>query len=91
MGKRRHDMALPGELNGLDGTICEDCGAELQLCVCRSAAGYYLGYWCHCSGPVSREAGYYDTLDEARDNLEKVRRGEVPDKCRQALYEARLI
>jgi hypothetical protein len=41
----------------------------VELEVCHSAAGYYIGTWCNC-GPYSRESGYYRTSDEARRRLE---------------------
>jgi hypothetical protein len=42
---------------------------QLNLKVLRSKAGYYVGTWCEC-GPVSRETGYYKTMEEAsKDSL----------------------
>jgi hypothetical protein len=61
-------MALEGELKGFNGVTCT-CGAKLTLQVCRSAAGYYLGYFCTCSGPISRETGYYPFRDLAEADL----------------------
>ena len=68
---------LPGETIGFDGVICEgdDLGdgkhdaLQLKLEVCRSAAGYYLGYNCPYCGPYSRETGYFDTKKEAEEVL----------------------
>ena len=65
-------MALPGELKGLDGTICDGCNTPLELTVCRSAAGFYLGYFCGCCGPYSRETGYWATRGEAEGALTKL-------------------
>lgn len=48
--------------------VCEDCGVSVELEVCHSAAGYYIGTWCSC-GPYSRESGYYRTSDEAERRL----------------------
>lgn len=62
-------MALESELMGLNGTICDGCGAELLLGVCRSAAGWYLGYFCGNCGPYSRETGYFTSAQEAADAL----------------------
>ena len=76
-------MALEGKLKGLDGTVCSDCGAVLELRVCRSAAGYYLGYFCDQCGPYSRETGYYPTREEAEEELAK----EVPDKLRTTEFK----
>ena len=76
-------MALPGELKGLDGTTCEDCGAELALDVQRSAAGWYLGYFCGCCGPYSRETGYFATRAEAEVALDAyLEDGEKPENLR---------
>ena len=61
-------MAMPGELEGVHGTEC-DCGAVLELHVCMSAAGYYLGYECDACGPWSRDCGYFKTRDEAETAL----------------------
>jgi len=69
-------MALQGELSGLNGVVC--CGKTLVLQVCRSAAGFYLGYICASCGPISRETGYYATRKIAEANLAK----DVPDKLR---------
>jgi len=74
-------MALPGETAGLEGATCV-CGAELELSVCRSAAGYYLGYWCDRCGPYSRETGYFRTEGEARRELGWVETGTAPRKMR---------
>jgi hypothetical protein len=60
---------LPGETlatGALD--TCPDCGVKVELGVYRSAAGYYIGTWCHC-GPYSRESGYYPTREAAEDAL----------------------
>ena len=52
-------------------TACLECGTELTIQVCHSAAGYYIGYWCNMDGPHSRESGYYKTTGEAQTALEK--------------------
>lgn len=75
-------MAVEGELKGLKGIKCEDCGATLPLQVCHSAAGYYLGYYCNQCGPYSRETDYFVTSKEANTELEKVAKGEEPAKLR---------
>lgn len=62
-------MALPGE-TGHIGTNCMDCGAHLPAKVLRSGAGYYIGTFCDCCGPYSRESGYYPTKDAAKAALE---------------------
>lgn len=63
-------MALEGELKGLNGTNCSCCGRHLELEVCQSGAGYYLGYFCEKCGPYSRETCYWQTREEAEEALE---------------------
>ena len=46
---------LPGEIVGNTVTTCTECGTELTLGVYRSAAGYYLGFFCPQDGPYSSE------------------------------------
>jgi len=62
-------MALPGEVLSTDVATCEDCGTVLPLKVLRSAAGYYIGFFCPQCGPYSRESGYYRTYDQALNAL----------------------
>jgi len=57
-------MAIEGELERVKGAKC-DCGAGLDLKVCHSMAGYYLGYECEQCGPWSRETDYFRTRAEA--------------------------
>ena len=64
-------MVLPGETINKKRTKCVDCQRELELGVQRSAAGYYLGFWCDVCGPYSRESDYYETRAEAQEALEK--------------------
>ena len=66
-------MALPGELSGLEGVIC-DCGEHLDLDVYRSGAGYYVGYFCPMCGPYSRETDYFRNKDSAATALEVIKR-----------------
>jgi len=58
---------------GVPLTLKCDCGRTMELEVCRSNAGYYLGFECQCSGPYSRETDYFRTYDEAQLFLEKYR------------------
>lgn len=74
-------MTLPGETEGFDGATC-DCGKCLDLQVCRSAAGFYLGYVCPDCGPWSRETGYYGTRAAAEAELAVVEMGGVPANLR---------
>ena len=53
-------MTLPGECVNDTKTICYECGAALTIDVQRSAAGYYVGFYCPKCGPYS-ESGYYPT------------------------------
>jgi hypothetical protein len=76
--QRRTIIAVKGELKGLDGIACEDCGTHLSLQVCKSNAGYYLGYYCDCCGPYSRETGYFKSCEIAERELAK----EIPAKLR---------
>lgn len=62
-----YDM-LPGECSGMHGVKC-DCGKDLSLKICYSAAGHYLGYWCSHCGPWSRETKYFRTRAEAEKAL----------------------
>lgn len=52
---------------------CEGCGAKLEVEVLRSAAGYYIGQWCHeIDGPYSRlSQEYYKTEKLAQEALDK--------------------
>lgn len=53
------------------GKIAESCGYELELQVCKSGAGYYIGTWDSLEGPISRESvEYYKTQSEAKKALE---------------------
>lgn len=71
-------MAVNGELKGLKGITCEDCGTHLSLQVCKSNAGYYLGYCCDHCGPYSRETGYFKSREIAEKELTK----KIPAKLR---------
>jgi len=66
---------LEGEtLRSGASATCDECGVQVKLAVCQSAAGYYIGTNCNC-GPYTRETGYYETLEECRADLEKVKQG----------------
>lgn len=52
-------MVLPGEITGRKLHTQCSCGKIIDLKLCRSAAGYYLGYTCPECGPYGRETGYY--------------------------------
>ena len=62
-------MALPGECIHDTQTVCMECGTELNIQVLRSAAGYYIGFFCPTCGPYSRESGYYRSREEAEEAL----------------------
>ena len=55
-------------LSGAPDT-CEDCDERLELRVCRSAAGHYIGTMCSC-GPYSRESEYFNNHKEAQFALD---------------------
>jgi hypothetical protein len=62
---------IPGEtiLSGAPG-VCPECKVKLELKVCHSGAGYYIGTICNC-GPYSRESlNYYRTFDQAKRELD---------------------
>jgi hypothetical protein len=46
-----------------------DCGYKMELEVCRSAAGYYVGFVCNNCGPYDRLSGYFKTWEEAEECL----------------------
>ena len=54
------------------GEIAERYGfGKMELKVCRSGAGYYIGTWDDREGPISRESvHYYATAEEAQKALE---------------------
>ena len=62
-------MTLPGETVNSDMTECTDCEITLYIQVLRSAAGYYIGFFCPQCGPYSRESGYYKTHAQAKEAL----------------------
>jgi hypothetical protein len=62
-------MTLPGECVNDTQTTCHECGTELVIGVQKSAAGYYVGFFCDCCGPYSRESGYYRNYEEAEAAL----------------------
>jgi hypothetical protein len=56
---------IPGETISTGApTKCSDCGITVELKVCHSAAGYYVGSECNC-GPYSRESSYSKTYEQA--------------------------
>jgi hypothetical protein len=62
-------MTLPGECVNSNITTCHECGTELVIGIQKSAAGYYVGFFCDCCGPYSRESGYYRSHEEAETAL----------------------
>jgi hypothetical protein len=47
------------------------CGRKLTTRVLQSGAGYYIGTRCpRCGSPVTRESGYYPTIQAATHALE---------------------
>lgn len=67
-------MAMPGELDH-DRCLEESCGKPLELQVCMSGGGYYLGTECDFHGPNSRESGYFATREEAEAALTQWKEG----------------
>lgn len=78
-------MASEGELRGFSGVTCDHDGqgraTKLELQVLRSAAGYYLGYFCPQCGPYSRETGYM-TKEQAEAELAKIKAGSTTNTAR---------
>ena len=62
-------MTLPGECVNNTKTTCHECGTELSIDIQKSAAGYYVGFFCPECGPYSRESGYYHNYEEAEAAL----------------------
>ena len=62
-------MTLPGECVNDIKTTCHECGTELTIEVLKSAAVYYIGFFCPQDGPYSRESGYYRSYEEAEKAL----------------------
>lgn len=83
-------MAIEGELNGLGGVTCDHDGegtpTKLELKICRSAAGHYLGYFCPQCGPYSRETGYFNSHQDAERALVALRSENLkPENTRDTL------
>jgi hypothetical protein len=47
---------------------CTECNSSLNIRVCKSAAGWYLGFICPKDGPYSRETVYM-SKETAEDML----------------------
>ncbi len=62
-------MTLPGECLNVTSAVCLQCGTDLSVKVCVSAAGYYIGFFCPHCGPYSRESGYFRSREEAEQAL----------------------
>lgn len=53
---------------------CHNCKTNLPLKVCKSAAGYYVGYFCPECGPHGRYSGYLKSRKEAEILLVSIRK-----------------
>ena len=62
---------FPGETvsSGAPST-CAECGKEMELDVCSTPRGYFLGYMCSAHGVCTRETDYFDERQAAADALE---------------------
>ena len=49
---------------------CSTCEEPMYIGVYKSAAGYYIGFFCTGCGPYSRESCYYDSREEAERHLD---------------------
>ena len=58
-------MTQPSECVNDTTTTCCRCQARLNVGIQRSAAGFYVGFFCPHCGPYSRESGYFRTREEA--------------------------
>jgi hypothetical protein len=67
--KEVKSMTLPGECVNSTKTTCHECATELAIDIQKSAAGYYIGFFCQECGPYSRESGYYQSYEEAEKAL----------------------
>ena len=54
---------------------CSVCGKTVELQVCRSYAGFYIGTMCNC-GPYTRESGYFESRSAATDAFERWKLGD---------------
>lgn len=63
-------MVLKGETIRTGAPTTCMCGWVVEISVCQSAAGYYVGAVCPNCGPYCRESGYYNTYEEAEAALE---------------------
>jgi len=48
---------------------CIECDELLKMNVLQSNAGYYVGTFCKCCGPHSRDSEYFATRKEAEQVL----------------------
>jgi hypothetical protein len=55
--------------NSMVNEVCSICNATLTIRVCKSAAGYYLGFICPKDGPYSRASGYLASEEDAKGLL----------------------
>ena len=60
------ELARKLTFTAADKTNCHECGTELTIDVQKSAAGYYIGFWCPSCGPYSRERGYSRNRQQAQ-------------------------
>jgi hypothetical protein len=56
----------------IPGTIRCTCKKVLEREVLSSAAGYYVGRFCDCCGPYSRESMYFPTRETADEELARI-------------------
>ena len=68
-------------------TICT-CGEKMPLRVCNSAAGHYLGHFCHRCGPYDRVSGYWRRLEDAQAALDVELAFEQEEVLERAAQEA---
>lgn len=55
----------------MNGKICPNCETTIFLRVCKSGAGYHLGYECwFCGAVISQESGNFSSRSQAEHELD---------------------
>lgn len=67
---------MAGQIEIEHHSKCLECGAPLELEVCQSAAGFYLGTHCDRCGPHGRESEYIINREEAEKILARWNAGD---------------
>lgn len=63
---------FPGETVATGASnLCGECAKVLELQVCSTPRGFFLGYWCDEHGVHTRETGWYPKEETVKRILEK--------------------